>query len=58
MIYESGRYRDPLYQLERKEERLHRGCIGCIHSKILLDKAYCEKDRKHGKKCSTFKENA
>jgi hypothetical protein len=45
---------DPLRIIELREAR---SCKGCVHSKVLLDRQYCYKGKKHGKRCSLYKES-
>jgi len=44
-------YLDPCLVLERKQER---SCQGCKHEQIAFDTKYCDKGKKHGKKCKFY----
>lgn len=54
-VFEQRMYRDPARQYEEKMER---SCAGCVYSKIAFDKPYCDKGKKHVKKCTSYKEKA
>jgi hypothetical protein len=46
-------YGDPLECLIQSEAST---CKGCVHERTTFDRRYCDKGRKHGRRCGSYVE--
>ena len=58
MVFESGRYRDPLDQMIRQEEKTCKGCrnegwVEVGEKRVNI----CKLNKKHGRRCNTYEVN-